>query len=152
MDPLPAPGPSLIDFYMPDRDRHASGLHCFPLDHRRGLLDRDPEVGPLQTAQAAEDDLTESESDEEEGGGGAGVPGVGTEIGGPLTMETAKLLLAKSAVEQEVVVRSGKRGERSSISAPVTDEQPALTDVERKYDQVIERASVHPIGVKSVIC
>ena len=64
--PPPPPGPTLIDFYFPDQDRHASGLNCFEVDHYRGLHDPDPDVRSLQQRQDAADHLTDSESDEED--------------------------------------------------------------------------------------
>jgi hypothetical protein len=66
-DPLPPPGPTITNFYMPDQDRHPSGLYCFSNDHKRGMLDPDPDVAPLQSRLAKEDYLTDSESDDEDG-------------------------------------------------------------------------------------
>lgn len=66
MLPPPAPGPTLIDFYFPDHDRHVSGLNCFEVDHYRGLHDPDSDVRQLQMRQDAADHLTDSESDEED--------------------------------------------------------------------------------------
>jgi len=65
-DPAPNPGPTLIDFYMPDSDRHSSGLQCFANDHTRSYAEEDADVGPLQTKQDKNDQLTDSESDDEE--------------------------------------------------------------------------------------
>ena len=61
-----APGPTLVDYYMQDSDRHASGLHCFANDHTRNLDEEDRDVAPLQSGKAKEDCLTDSESDDED--------------------------------------------------------------------------------------
>lgn len=63
---IPPMGLTLSHFFMPDLDRHQSGLHCLKADHLRALTDPDPEVGPLQNRQAKADCLTDSESDEDE--------------------------------------------------------------------------------------
>lgn len=64
--PRPNPGPTLIDFYFPDHDRHVSGLNCYEFDHYRGLYDHDDDIKPLQYRQDPEDHLTDSESDEDD--------------------------------------------------------------------------------------
>ena len=64
--PLPPPGPTLIDFYFPDHDRHVSGLNCFAVDHTRALYDDDADVKELQTKQDPLDHLTDSESDDDD--------------------------------------------------------------------------------------
>jgi hypothetical protein len=66
-DPPPPPGPTITNFYMPDQDRHCSGLFCFANDHTRATMDPDPEMAPLQSRLAREDYLTDSESDDEDG-------------------------------------------------------------------------------------
>lgn len=43
------------------------GLSCYSSDHLRGLLEKDGDVGALQTHQAKQDCLTDSESDNEDG-------------------------------------------------------------------------------------
>ena len=63
---IPPMGLTLSHFFMPDLDRHQSGLHCLKADHCRALTDPDPEVAPLQNRQAKADCLTDSESDEDE--------------------------------------------------------------------------------------
>ena len=64
--PIPQPGPTLIDFYFHDTDRHASGQNCFEYDHYRGLTDQDQDVNGLQHRQDPSDHLTDSESDDDE--------------------------------------------------------------------------------------
>ena len=64
--PLPPPGPTLIDFYFPDHDRHVSGLNTFEIDHTRALYDDDADVKELQTKQDPLDHLTDSESDDDD--------------------------------------------------------------------------------------
>ena len=66
-DPPPPCGPTLIDFYMPDHDRHLSGLNCFARDHTRSLIEDDPDIAPLQQGQDKGDVLTDSESDDDDG-------------------------------------------------------------------------------------
>ena len=69
-DAPPPSGPNLsTDYYLPDEDRHRSGLSCFSRDHRRSAAERDPEVPPLQQALDKKDYLTDSESDNEDGYG-----------------------------------------------------------------------------------
>ena len=43
------------------------GLTCYSSDHLRGLLEKDGDVGALQTHQSKQDCLTDSESDNEDG-------------------------------------------------------------------------------------
>ena len=62
----PAPGPTLVDSYRPDLDRHHSGLFCFRRDHLRSLTATDLDYGPLQQRQDRGDHLTDSESDDED--------------------------------------------------------------------------------------
>ena len=59
----------LSDFYLPDNDRHASGLTCYAVDHLRAPLERDKEIRSLQIKQDKHDYLTDSESDNEDGYG-----------------------------------------------------------------------------------
>lgn len=65
-DKLPSPGPTLTNFYMPDLDRHKSGLFCQGNNHLRSILEDDTEVAPLRYCQEKADYLTDSESDNEE--------------------------------------------------------------------------------------
>ena len=62
----PPPGPTLVDSYRPDVDRHHSGLFCFRRDHLRSLTAADLDYGPLQQRQDRGDLLTDSESDDED--------------------------------------------------------------------------------------
>jgi hypothetical protein len=66
-DPPPLPGPTLSDYYLPDQDRHRSGLCCFENDHKRTLTQHDPDIRPLTYKQDKHDILTDSESDDEDG-------------------------------------------------------------------------------------
>jgi hypothetical protein len=66
-DPPPLPGPTLSDYYLPDQDRHRSGLCCFENDHKRTLTQHDPDIRPLTYKQDKQDILTDSESDDEDG-------------------------------------------------------------------------------------
>ena len=63
----PLPGPTLSDYYLPDLDRHRSGLNCMDKDHKRTLTQHDPEIKPLALRQDKVDVLTDSESDDEDG-------------------------------------------------------------------------------------
>jgi hypothetical protein len=62
----PIAGPTISDYYLQDRDRHRSGLHCYGSDHKRALDDDDGDIAPLQDRALKEDHLTDSESDDEE--------------------------------------------------------------------------------------
>ena len=64
--PPPPPGPTLADYYLPDTDRHRSGLFCMSKDHLRSLTGTDLDFTPLQVSQNSEDRLTDSESDDDE--------------------------------------------------------------------------------------
>jgi hypothetical protein len=46
-DPPPPPGPTLSDYYLPQADRHRSGLGCFAKDHLREH-EWDADVAALQ--------------------------------------------------------------------------------------------------------
>jgi hypothetical protein len=61
-----ASGPSLVDYYAADTDRHGSGLFNSARDHERSLHSHDPDVPPLTRGQEQEDVLTDSESDDDE--------------------------------------------------------------------------------------
>ncbi len=86
-DPPPFPGPTLSDYYLPDIDRHRSGLHCFEQDHLRMLSERDHDLEARQHRQDNLDILTDSESDDEQG-----------YIAPPVTIEKARLLSRVTAV------------------------------------------------------
>ena len=64
--PIPPPGPTLLDFYLPDIDRHVSGTNCYSKDHLRGTIENDEDIAPLQIKQDKLDCLTDSESDNED--------------------------------------------------------------------------------------
>jgi hypothetical protein len=66
VDPIPNTGPFLSQTFMQDVDRHASGLSFYSRDHQRGLLEQDPDIGPLQRNFDPADELTDSDSDNEE--------------------------------------------------------------------------------------
>ena len=63
---LPPYGPTLSDVFMPNMDRHSSGLNCLKRDHLRGLTGVDLDLAPMQNKQSKFDYLTDSESDEED--------------------------------------------------------------------------------------
>jgi len=75
-DPPPPPGPTLSDYYLPDVDRHKSGLGCYRQDHLRGDAEWDADVRPLQQQQDKRDYLTDSESDCDDEGYGDLKPSV----------------------------------------------------------------------------
>lgn len=64
--PLPPPGPTITDFYLPDSDYHGSGLCCQPYDYQTSLKQDDPDISILQNKLAKEDYLTDSESDDDD--------------------------------------------------------------------------------------
>lgn len=67
-DPPPSlPGPTLADYYLPDHDRHMSGLSCFgTTDHLRSATQWDQDISALQERLDKNDYLTDSESDNED--------------------------------------------------------------------------------------
>lgn len=67
VDPPKAAGPTISDFYMPDLDRHLSGMVSFASDHLRALMEDDPDIAPPQVGQDKADVLTDSESDDDDG-------------------------------------------------------------------------------------
>lgn len=128
-DKLPPPGPTITNFYMPDQDRHPSGLFCFAQDHTRGTMDPDPEVTPLQSRLAREDYLTDSESDDEDG--------YASEV---VTLASVRALLRAHKPPPEVAVeeekakpaKGGKKGAKTPVPEPKVDPPP---DVEVKVDE-----------------
>ncbi len=66
LPPPPASGPTLLDYFNPDIDRHGSGLNCCSKDHERTLLSHDPDIPPMTDGLEKEDYLTDSESDDDE--------------------------------------------------------------------------------------
>jgi len=145
-DPFPPPGPTLTDFYMPDTDRHGSGLFCMSNDHQRALTEEDHDVRPLQNRLAREDCLTDSESDEEES---YHIP--------PPSMDLVKQVLRPPTPPPAEEVNSapekgkkGKKNEPTSVSAAAAnsdvppspsktiggDTYSALDEADRRVDQV----------------
>lgn len=144
-DPYPQPGPTLSNFYMPDGDRHGSGLCCMRNDYTRALLEDDHDVSPLQLRLAREDQLTDSESDDDE-----------VYDQPKPTMRTVKDILhfqPPPPVEvEEVPAAKGKKGAKKlepAVPAPVveapapaqsemdnTDAFSVLDDEKRRLDQV----------------
>ena len=138
---IPPPGPTISNFYTPDQDRHISGLFCCANDHRRGTMDPDPEVAPLQSRLAREDYLTDSESDDDEA--------YPEEV---VSLDSVRSLLKsrQPKKEEEVEDPKGKGGKKSG-KAPVpepnvevlpdstADEEDAfslLDDDKKKHHQV----------------
>jgi hypothetical protein len=122
--PPPAPGPTLIDFYFPDHDRHTSGLNCFEVDHYRGLHDHDSDVRQLQQRQDAADHLTDSESDEEDA----------YQVPKPTVRRIRKLLSAK---------------EEEPVAPPPVEtggKQKSMASVPGKQDSVASMVSVNVPG------
>ena len=128
-DKLPPPGPTITNFYMPDQDRHPSGLFCFAQDHTRGTKDPDPEMAPLQSRLAREDYLTDSESDDEDG--------YASEV---VTLSNVRALLrAHKPPPKEVPVeekakpaKGGKKGAKAPVPEPKVEPPP---EVEVKEDE-----------------
>lgn len=101
VDPSAAPGPTLVDYYLPDIDLHASGLNCFFFDHTRGLTAIDPDLPSLQHKLDKADQLTDSESDDDDG-----------YVGVRPSNKVVKEILAKVPPPPEPVVEpdAGKKG------------------------------------------
>ena len=118
-DSPPIPGPTLSSdsYYLPDGDRHKSGLGCFSKDHLRGPLEREStsEVAPLQTQQDKRDYLTDSESDNEDGYGDFK----------PTLERVRKLLLPPPPKKvEEVAPPPGKGGKDAKKGAPAPAPAP----------------------------
>eukprot|EP01034_Spumella_vulgaris_P029722 gene29722-36814_t len=146
-DPPPPPGPTLSDYYLPDGDRHRSGLLCYANDHLRGPVERDRDLAPLQSKQDKADYLTDSESDEEDGYGEVRP-----------SIARVKQILRPPAQKEEVAVPDpkaakgkapppAKKGAPTPAAAPVavaatpmtSDTQEgfgALEDEQRREEQV----------------
>jgi hypothetical protein len=150
-DPPRPPGPTLVDVYLPDTDRHTSGLFCYIQDHERGTLQRDPEVAALQSKQNKADCLTDSESDNEDGYGQSK----------PTIKRVRQILRATAvsvpAVEPATATAGGdKKGKAAASSVPVTaaaasataavtmsaptlgfdDDEPLLSESQKNEEQV----------------
>jgi len=129
-DAPPAPGPTLSDYYLPDGDRHRSGLGCFARDHLRGDLEWDADVAPLQSKQDKRDYLTDSESDSEEGYANL-----------KPSLHRARKLLQPPPPKEEPVVPAGKSKKGEPAPVPVTiaveeDDSFVLGEEQRKEEQV----------------
>ena len=120
-DPPPAPGPNLSsDYYLPDGDRHRSGLGCYSRDHLRGPLEWDADVPPLQQRQDKRDYLTDSESDNEDGYGDFK----------PTLARVRKLLIPPPPkIVEPVAVLAGKGGKDAKKGAPAAAPAPAPAPV-----------------------
>lgn len=138
----PPPGPTLCDLYLPDSDRHASGLFCYNKDHLRGVVEKDPDVAPLQAKQSKHDYLTDSESDDEDGYNDF-----------KPSMKRVRQILkappAPKAVEAAPPVDAGKKGTKGAPAAPAApavvsprkdadfeDDEPLLSEAQKKEEQV----------------
>jgi hypothetical protein len=65
-DEPPHSGPTLVDFYMADIDRHRSGMSCYVNDHMRTLNEWDGDIALLRKDRDNKDNLSDSESDDED--------------------------------------------------------------------------------------
>lgn len=124
-DNPPAPGPTLIDFFMPDGDRHTSGLHCYEQDHLRAPVENilnslDPDIPMLQKHLDPADHLTDSESDED---GEA----YASADGKPSLRRVRKILRAVPEAVTSPVVEDDKKkkGKGAEVTTPSS---PAVQD------------------------
>eukprot|EP01039_Chlorochromonas_danica_P010230 gene10230-11324_t len=122
---LPECGPTLIDYYLPNHDRHVSGLNVFEHDDQRDLLTWDRDIRPLQATLDKEDLLTDSESDEDE-----------AYVVEKPTMKMVKALLAAPVVREEEKVdpkakkdpkKDAKAKDKAPPAKPETKEPPKPT-------------------------
>jgi hypothetical protein len=97
-DRIPECGPTLLDFYLPDHDRHVSGTYCFAKDHHRDIITWDADVRLLQHAQDEADHLTDSESDNED-----------CYIAEKPTMQKVRNILSTPIAKEEVIVDKSKK-------------------------------------------
>jgi hypothetical protein len=129
---------TLSHLYLPDLDRHPSGLRCLKNDHLRSLTGQDPDITPLQHKQAKADCLTDSESDEED------------KYTAPIpSLRSAKSLLAGklarkkvvvgAIVEEKVTAKGGKaaKGSKAKPSAAVVA-APVVQIIEDALDDVAD--------------
>jgi hypothetical protein len=116
-DPPPPSGPTLsVDYYLPDQDRHRSGLHCYANDHLRGTTEHDPDIPPLQRALDRKDYLTDSESDNEDGYGDFK----------PTLERVRKILVPPAPAKvEEAAAPAGKGGKDAKKGAPAAAPAPA---------------------------
>lgn len=153
---IPPMGLTLSQFFMPDLDRHPSGLHCLKNDHHRAVTDPDPEVASLQNRQAKADCLTDSESDEDDKYA-APVPSMRTVkslLSGKLQR---KIPAAGAAIEEKTSInkntKAGKVAKTKSattaavavVVAPITvagvlppEEVEGVSDVDDKKSEQVE--------------
>jgi len=106
--PPSSPGPTLIDYFLPDNDRHLSGLSCYAKDHLRNAIEWDHDITKLQHRQNKYDILTDSESDNEDAAYGDYKP----------SMERVRMLLKPPPpkVKVEASITSDTKGKKSSSS------------------------------------
>jgi hypothetical protein len=136
--PVPPFPMTLSHLYLPDLDRHPSGLRCLKNDHLRSLTGQDPDITPLQHKQAKADCLTDSESDEED------------KYTAPIpSLRSAKSLLAGklarkkvvvgAIVEEKVTAKGGKaaKGSKAKPSAAVVA-APVVQIIEDVLDDVAD--------------
>ena len=133
--PPPPPGPTLTDFYLPDCDRHVSGLFCFAKDHMRSLLGPDLDVAPLRKQKDPTDQLTDSESDDE--GGPSATPSISL-VRRILNREVGDAEAPLSPMASPARARSLGAAPASPATSLYggLDTSSRLADSERKDDQI----------------
>ena len=112
-----SPGPTLIDYYLPDNDRHLSGLSCYAKDHLRNAIEWDHDITKLQHRQNKYDILTDSESDNEDAYGDY-----------KPSMQRVRMLLKPPPpkVKVEASITSDTKGKKSSSSTTKGKESSAV--------------------------
>lgn len=128
--PVPPLSATLSHLYLPDLDRHPSGLQCLRKDHLRSLTGHDPDITPLQHKQAKADCLTDSESDEED------------KYTAPLpSLRNARSLLAGKLARKKAVVGTiveEKATTKGAKAAKGSKAKPSAAVVVATVVQVIE--------------
>lgn len=106
--PPSSPGPTLVDYYLPDNDRHLSGLSCYAKDHLRNAIEWDHDILKLQHRQNKYDILTDSESDNDDDAYGDYKP----------SMERVRMLLKPPPPKINIIESSSSdsKGKKSSTT------------------------------------
>lgn len=129
---------TLSHLYLPDLDRHPSGLQCLKNDHLRTLTGADQDIAPLQYKQAKADCLTDSESDEEDKYT-APIPSLRSARSLLAGKFTRKKVVVGAVVEEKVVTKGGKgaKGSKAKPSAAAVA-TPVMQAVEDSVDDAAE--------------
>jgi hypothetical protein len=144
-DKPPLPGPTLSDYYLPDTDRHRSGLCCFDRDHKRTLTQWDSDIKPLTYKQDKHDVLTDSESDDEDGY--KKMPPTLKQVQAALRAEVVEAV----PVDVDAKSKTGKVKAPAKSTAPVAVAASPSVDVEDDDENLIKEDQVELMRDRKIL-